>query len=154
MVNGVRSMNGSKTKLNMKQQKFCQEYIKDLNATQAYLRAYRPKKESTARINGCKLLANTNISQKINELQSERAKELKIDANWVLQRLKYISDRCVQAEPALDHSGNPTGEYRFDAAGAIKATELIGKHLGMFKDKVEHTGNLGVGVKKLEDFFK
>ena len=35
-----------------------------------------------------------------------------------------------------------TGEYKFDSAGANRATELLGKHLGMFVDKVEHSGKL------------
>lgn len=133
---------GKNKKLTDKQELFCLEYIKDLNATQAYLRSYGAKKETTARINASKLLTNTNIATRINELQCERAKEVKLDANWVLQRLKDISDRCVQAEPVYDKEGNPTGEYKFDAAGANRSTELIAKHLGMFVEKVEHSGEI------------
>ena len=38
----------------------------------------------------------------------------------------------------------PTGEYQFDSSGANKATELIGKHLGMFKETIKHEGSMNV----------
>jgi hypothetical protein len=46
----------------------------------------------------------------------------------------------MQAEAITDREGNPTGEWRFDSAGANKAVESIGKYLGMFKEKIEHSG--------------
>lgn len=136
-------------KVTPKQKKFCQEYLIDLNATQAAIRAGY-KKDYADRM-AHKLVENSRVKKYIKECMAERAKELKLDANWVLQRFKDISDRCMQAEPVLDREGKPTGEYRFDAAGANKSTEMIGKHLGMFTDKIEYSGN--ITVRKLEDFF-
>lgn len=51
----------------------------------------------------------------------------------------------MQAEEVKDREGNSTGEYKFDSSSAIKANELIGKHLGLFSEKVkhEHTGAEG-----------
>ena len=46
---------------------FADEYIISLNATQSYLKAYPNVTEDTARTNGCKLLANTNIKNYIDE---------------------------------------------------------------------------------------
>lgn len=58
----------------------------------------------------------------------------------------------MQAEPVLDSRGKPTGEYRYDGSVANKALELLGKHLGLFKDKVEHSGPGGgpIEVTKIE----
>lgn len=143
-------------KLTPKQEAFIREYLIDLNATQAAIRAGYSEKTATEQ--GSRLLTNVNVSTRIEELKSQRAEKLELDAEWVLKRLKEISDKCMQAEPVMawDYSERKlveTGEYSFDSNGANKATELIGKHLGMFKDKVEHSGSLVVfkGEDGLED---
>jgi phage terminase small subunit len=139
-----------------KQEQFAQEYIIDLNATQAAIRA--GYSEKTAGEQGSRLLKNVKVLTRIDELKQERAERNQLDQDWVLTRLRQISDRCVQAEPVLkwDYEERmlvETGEYQFDSVGANKATELIGKHLGMFKDKVEHSGNMVIfkGEDDLED---
>lgn len=58
-----------------------------------------------------------------------------VDREYVLQKLKSVVERCMQAEPVLDHKGKPTGEYRFDSTGANGALRLLGTEIGMFKDK-------------------
>jgi phage terminase small subunit len=138
-------------KLTDKQEAFIREYMIDLNATQAYLRAGYNVKESTARANASRLLTKANIVARIEELQAVRAGKLELDAEWVLKRLKEISDKCMQAEPVTkwDYEEKTlveTGEYQFDSTGANKATELIGKHLGMFKDKLDINANIGVTI--------
>jgi phage terminase small subunit len=125
--------------LTPKQERFVQEYLVDLNATQAAIRAGYSL--NTAAQHAARLVRNVKVSAAIKAAQTEIAKSLGLDAQWVLRRLHEISDRCVQAQPVLDHQGNETGEYRFDSAGANRATELIGKHLGMFTEKHELTGN-------------
>lgn len=128
-------------KLTDKQQRFCDEYMIDLNGTQAAIRAGYSHK--TACEQASRLLANVKVQQYIIEKQDEKSEKLNISHEWVLQRLKDISDRCVQAEPVLIRSleGDmiESGEYRFDSGGANKSTELIGKHLGMFGDKLDVT---------------
>jgi phage terminase small subunit len=124
--------------LTPKQERFVQEYLVDLNATQAAIRAGYSKR--TADKQGYQLLVNPRVQAAIALAQADVAKRLGLDAEWVLKRLRAISDRCAQAEPVLDREGNETGEYRFDSAGANRATELIGKHLGMFTEKHELTG--------------
>ena len=54
----------------------------------------------------------------------------------------------MQAQPVLTPAEEETGEYRFDSSGANKATELIGRHLAMFTDKVqtEVSGTLQTGL--------
>jgi phage terminase small subunit len=71
-------------KLTDKQEAFVREYMIDLNASQAYLRAGYNVNEATARANASRLLTKANILTRIEELQAERAKKLNIDAEWVL----------------------------------------------------------------------
>lgn len=133
-----------------RQEMFCREYMLDLNATQAAIRAGYSKK--TASRIGPELLGKPCVASRVAELKRERAEKLELDAAWVLRRLKDISDRAMQCEPVLkwDHTQKAmveTGDYQFDSQGANRATELIGKHLGMFKDKVEMTGKDGEPLK-------
>lgn len=128
------------SKLTAKQELFCQEYIIDLNATQAAIRA--GYSERTANAQASRLLANVKVSARIKELKDERAEKLELDAYWVLKRLKDISDRSMQAEPVMEFDRETgemieTGEYAFDSNGANKSTELIGKHIGMFDPKLK-----------------
>ena len=119
--------------LNGKQQRFIVEYMKDGSGTEAARRAGYSK--ATAYIQGSRLLKNDMIASKIEELTQERLEKLKVSPDWVIDRLKTISDRCMQEIPVYDKEGNPTGEYKFDAAGANKSTELLGKHLGVFQEQ-------------------
>lgn len=130
----------TKSGLTPKQELFCQEYIKDMNATQAYLRAGFSKKATTAGVEGHKLLKNPKVKQRIQELQQRVAKKNEITAEWVLGKIKETIERCSQAEPVLDKEGNPTGEWKFEHSGVLKGTEQLGKHLKLFTDKVEHSG--------------
>lgn len=140
--------------LTAKQERFIAEYMIDLNATQAAIRAgYSPK---TATEQASRLLTNVNVCEKVEDEQKKRAGKCGLDAEWVLRRLKDISDRCMQAEPVLIREGNKwveSGEYSFDSSGANKATELIGKHLSMFTDKIDVSGSTVIfrGEDKLED---
>lgn len=124
-----------------KQIRFCEEYLIDLNATQAAIRA--GYSQNTANEQGSQNLAKLSIQEKISELRNNISEQLNLDAQWVLKRLKDISDRCVQAEPVMVRNQDgmlvESGEYKFDSGGANKATELIGKHLGMFGDKLDVT---------------
>ena len=135
--------------LTEKQKMFVLEYLVDLNATAAARRA--GYSEKTAEIIGHENLRKPNIHTAIQEAQQERSEKLSLSAEWVLGRFKLISDRCIQGEPVLDREGNPTGEWRFDSSGANKATEMIGKHLGMFKENLNVTGDLTIEVKLVDE---
>ena len=132
-------------KLTAKQEMFCREYIIDLNATQAAIRA--GYSEKTAKDIGCENLAKPNIAERIQTLFNERAEKAEISAEWVLNNLKSVAVRCMQEEPVMvkgDNGMEPSGEYRFDSSGANKSLELIGKHLKLFTDKVEQETTLKV----------
>lgn len=127
-------------KLTVKQNKFIDEYMIDLNATQAAIRA--GYSESTAKEIGYENLTKPHIAEAIEIRVKERSDKTKITSEWVLNNLKEITERCMQGEPVYDREGNETGEWRFEHSGANKALELIGKHLKMFTDKHEHSGTI------------
>jgi len=120
--------------LTAKQEMFIREYLIDLNGAQAAIRA--GYSANSARQIADENLSKPYIKEAIEKAKSERQEELGLNAEWVLKRLKLIADRCIQAEPVLDKKGNPTGVYKFDSAGANKATELIGKHLVLFTENI------------------
>ncbi len=139
-------------KLTPKQARFVEEYLIDLNATQAAIRA--GYSERSARTTASRLLTNDDISRAIEEAQQSRSERTEITADWVLGNLRDVAIRCQQKEPVMIfdraeremvQATTPDGEgvWQFDSSGANRALELIGKHLGMFKDRVEHSGPNG-----------
>jgi phage terminase small subunit len=126
--------------LSPKQRAFVDEYLIDLNATQAAIRAgYSPKRADAM---GYENLRKPEIQAAVSAAKAKRAERLELTAEYVVAALHDVEQRCRQAVEVLDKDGNPTGEWRFDASGANKALELIGRHIGMFRDRVEHTGNV------------
>jgi len=111
--------------------KFTDKYFETLNATQSAI--YAGFSEDTARQQGWQILQRDDVQEYLQKLREEYAEKAGVSKQWVIERFKHISDSCVQAEPVLDHDGNETGEYRFDSSGANKATEMIGKILGVFE---------------------
>lgn len=123
--------------LNERQLRFVEAMLVEKTAEAAAITAGYDRKR--ARITASELLTRQDVQDAIAKLRAERAERTAITADSILKRLDAVANRCMQAEPVLDKDGNKTGEYRFEAAGANKALELIGKHLGMFRDKVDLT---------------
>ena len=61
---------------------------------------------------------------------------------WIIERLVSVAERCLQIEPVFDAKGRPIGQFTFNANAALKAMEMLGKTMAMFRDKVEITGEL------------
>lgn len=154
-----------------KQQRFVEEYLIDLNATQAAIRAGYSAK--TAQEQGSRLLSNVMVSEAIAAAKAERSEKTGIDAAWLLKRLSdeamadvndlYTDDgriKPVKDWPLIWRQGLVAGlEVETIGEGAghltkvklsdrIKRLELIGKHIDVqaFKDKVEHTGAIAITV--------
>ena len=107
------------TLLNDRQQQFCVEYLIDLNATQAYMRAYGEGTEvNSARTLGCVLLANLNVKKYINDLIDSYGSNCDITVAEIVNGLKDI------ATDATARHGDK-----------IKAYDLLAKYKGML---VEH----------------
>ena len=103
-------------KLSPRQRRFVEEYLVDLNASQAAVRAGYGV--SGARQQGHRLLTNVDIQAEISVRQRERGRRVGVDVDWVLKRLVMLVERCMQHEPVTDAAGVGIGEYRFNAAGA------------------------------------
>lgn len=142
---------GSEALENLDHEEFCHHYIRTRNITQAGLEL-----GWKARQNSHKVFNREDVTARINYLKKELLDELGLDTYYVLKSLKSVADRCMQAEAVTDRDGSPvfvqgpdeqySALYKFEHAGANKALELIGKHIGMFKERVEHTGADGKSI--------
>lgn len=112
--------------LTPKQQRFVEEYLIDLNATQAAIRA--GYSEKTAAVIGAENLIKPNIAKAIQEAQEKLSNKAQVTIEMVVQGL---------LNEAKDLSEGSTQSAR------VSAWAHLGKHLGMFKDKIEHTGKDG-----------
>lgn len=120
-------------KLSPKQERFAREYLLDLNATQAAIRAgYSPK---TAQEQASRLLSNVMVAARVAELKAKRAEKVDRTAHDVL------NDIIAVTAQARDEG---------DLKTALKGLELQGKHLGMFTDKLqtEHSGGISITWEK------
>ncbi len=139
---------GNVRPLTPQQELFCAEYLVDYNGTKAAQRAGYAEK--TAAAQASRLLKNVNILSRVRALQKERLEKLAVTQESVLLNLLEVYDRCMQKKPVYEwdyETGQykETGEYAFDSKGALRALELIGKHLAMFTQKVEHSGSVETG---------
>jgi phage terminase small subunit len=144
--------------LTAKQLAFIQEYLIDLNATQAAIRA--GYSEDTARQIGYENLTKPDIASRIEAAQAERSKRTEVTQDYVLSTIVDTIERCKQAKPVFDRKGQHVmvetadGElapaYVFEPNAIMRGAELLGKHLGILKDKVEHSGSIGTHEQALE----
>lgn len=117
---------------------FADEYIINLNATQSYLKAYPNVTEDTARTNGCKLLANTNIKKYIDKRLASKEDERIMKQDEILMLLTAIA-RGEATEQTLKGEGQGYQilvDKDISAKDRLKALELLGKRYGTFADKV------------------
>ena len=126
---------------------FVREYLEDLNASAACLRAGYKTRHPNAL--AAQVKAKPHVQAAISAAMEARARRTEISADWVLKNLKEVAERCLQAVPVtrfnreekrqVQVEENGQGVWTFDASGAIRSLELIGKHRGMFKEQVDHT---------------
>lgn len=145
--------------LTKKQKRFAEEYLIDLNATQAAIRAgYSP---DTAKAIGCENLTKPNIKEYIDKAIAERSKRTGINQDRVIRELARIAfvnaanvidtkDATIKEGTSDDDTaaiqsvkvksfGEDGVEREIKLADKIKALELLGKHLGMFQNNLSVT---------------
>lgn len=133
-----------------KMMRFAQEYVIDRNATQAAIRAGYSERSAFAQ--GARLLRKDKVLQEIDRLTQELAEKSKLTAEAIVADLIEVKERCMQRAPvmvriagesvqAIDDEGRNV--WQFDAKGANKSLELLGKHIGMFVERRELTGKNG-----------
>lgn len=164
-------------KLNAKQQRFVEEYLIDLNATQAAIRAGYSVK--TAKEIGCENLTKPNIQEAIAKAMAERSKRTGVNQDRVvleLARIAFANARniintedgsvrddateddlaCIQSVKVKTMSGDKgySEEREVKLYSKTDALEKLGRHLGMWKDKIDLNVALPVvisGEDELED---
>lgn len=128
-------------KMTAKQKRFCDEYLIDLNATQAAIRAgYSNKYANT---NASKLLQITTIKEYIDARMAEKESELIADQDEVLRYLtSVLRGESQSTELVVEGTGEGCSEARTilkepSEKDRLKAAELLGKRYGLYTDKVE-----------------
>jgi phage terminase small subunit len=155
--------------LTEKQKRFVEEYLIDLNATQAAIRAgYSVKRASEI---GYQLLQKTTVSHAISKAMAERSRRTGISQDRVLQELAKIAfvnatdvinmdeatirgdanreDTAAIASVKVKTIPTESGEIverEVKTYDKIKALELLGKHLGMFTDKLNVNAEMAVKI--------
>lgn len=165
------------SKLTDRQERFVQEYLIDLNATQAAIRAGYAAKD--ADVQGPRLLGNVGVAEAVARAKAERSARIGLTADAVLEELAAIGfarmpdyaewgdGDTMGLKPSADLSERQAaaivqvtetekfvkslgkGEQLMSRERSIKlhdkvsTLKLLGQHIGMFSDKVEHTGKDG-----------
>ena len=160
-----------------KQKIFADEYLIDLNATRAYRAAYPSvKKDEVAAVNGSKLLRNTKVQEYISERMQERQQRTEVTQDMVIKELAaiafsratdyavvkggivYIKDTDSLTEDQIRAiAGIKEGANGIEVKlnDKEKALELLGRHLGMWNDKLDiNAPALDDSLKEMEDYFE
>ena len=131
--------------LTPKQERFAEEYLVDLNATQAAIRAGYSAK--TAEQQAFQLLQKTSVSDAI---QAQRAKVSERTLRTVADVMADIGRvRANAMQPVIDHESGVEGMLSHKEA--LKALELEGKHLGAFTERIEHSGEQGLTIRVIHE---
>lgn len=143
--------------LTVKQKRFCDEYVIDLNATRAYKAAYpRVKSDEVAASNASRMLRNAKVGAYVNKVLDSIHNRKTADAQEVMEYLSSVM-RGEQKEQVLRFSGDGqqmVAEMALSTKDRLKAAELIGKRYGIFRDNVSVSGAIPVvigGEDDLED---
>lgn len=160
-----------------KQKIFADEYLIDLNATRAYRVAYPSvKKDETAKSAGSRMLTNVNVAKYISERMQERQQRTEVTQDMVVKELAAIafaratdyaavrggtvyikdtdslSDEQIRAIAGIKEG---TNGIEIKLNDKEKALELLGRHLGMWNDKLDiNTPAIDDSIKEMEAYFE
>lgn len=121
---------------------FCVQYIRlgYENGKQSYLAACKvlnKKPSKSPETSGHEILTYPDVIAFIESTQIEAAHSAQIDANWVLNGIKELTDKLIEMD---------------DPKAAYKGYELGGKYLKLFSDKVDHSSSDGTMTPKPATF--
>jgi len=155
---------------NDRHERFCQEYIIDLNGKKAAERAKYSKK--TAEQQASRLLSNVKVQERIAELKAERATRTRVSQDRVLEELQILAysdfrdyavvenalginrlklkpfseiedDKTRAIQSITERIGEKNVQLSFKLHGKLPALELLGRHIGMFIERMALTGEEG-----------
>ena len=136
-------------RMTAKQRRFCDEYLVDLNATQAAIRAgYSPK---TAYSIGTENLRKPELKEYIDARMAEKESELIADQNEVLKYLTTVLRGQSRSKVVVVENVGFTSQAREmekspDEKERLKAAELLGKRYGLYTDRVEQDVDLELNI--------
>ena len=120
--------------LTAKQKAFVREYLVDLNATQAAIRAGYSKRSAYS--TGQRMLKNDEVQKAIQKAQKRREERTEVTQDYVIAKLREIAEK--------DASDGPDSDLKY--ANKIRALELLGKHTGAFDGGAKEGQNEPVKV--------
>lgn len=159
------------TKLVEKQEKFLQKYVTDFNVTKSYEHAYGIKKtDNAAAASGSKLLTLPKVKTRLAEILKERAERTKLDQTYIIEYLKGAAELDLEDYATIGKSGVEIKEFKkipkhirkyctevnmaeskrgtvivnFKVFSKEKAIEMLAKHTGAIRERVELSGNVTV----------
>ncbi len=155
-------------KLTEKQKRFVEEYLVDLNATQAYIRAGYKAKENAAAVSALKLLRNDKIQKEIQKVLKKISSKKIADVQEVMEYLTSVMRR-EYTENIVVTTSEETSKYVPDAKGTMrkqtikrevpqvveipaklsdanKAAELLGKRYALFSENVNLSADVGIKI--------
>ena len=143
--------------LNVRQQRFVDGIMAGKPATEAYRAAGYRCSARAAEPSASELLRHPEVVDERGRRRAVVEASTGITKASVLRRLDEVANRCMQAVPVMEYDrlvegyvqktdDEGRGVWEFDSAGANRALELLGKHLGLFVQRVEHTGKDGAPI--------
>lgn len=132
-------------KMTAKQKRFCDEYLIDLNATQAAIRAGYSKK--TAYSIGIENLKKPELKKYIDKRMAEKESELIAGQDEVLKYLTAVMRGEDKEERITINALGEAETIEIVIQGnRLKAAEMLGKRYGLFTDKVEQTVDMDLNI--------
>ena len=112
-------------KLTPKQEKFALAYHETGNASEAYRRSYKADRMSASaiKVEASRLLDHPNVALTVHRLRAEAEERAQLSVDWVLANLREVVEGGAGVPPSV----------------RVRALELLGKHLGMFRETIDLT---------------
>lgn len=160
-----------KTKLVERQEKFLQRYVQDFNITKSYRHAYpNCKNDESAAASGSALLKKPKVKTRLDEILRERSERTSIDSTYIVEYLKGAAELDLEDFATIGKQGVTLKEFKaipksirkyctevnmsetkrgtvivnFKVFSKEKAIEMLAKHTGATRERVELSGELTV----------
>lgn len=159
------------TKLTAPQENFLQIYVRHFNITRAYREAYiNTKSDEAASANGARLIATDKVKTRLAEILKERNERTSIDSTYIIDYLKGAAELDMESFATIGKQGVELKEFKkipkhikkyctevnmtesksgkvivnFKVFSKEKAIEMLAKHTGATRERIELSGNVTV----------